>query len=683
MKNILKTVSGIVWILLLIFFSASCSDFLDEELKTERDLSYLETREGLERIAVSMYHTFRYPFGVEATVSTTQYGTDEFGVGGDNSNHDWNDYTANLSPSVVTINSNTTQAHDIWNAMYVGINYANIVLANADNILPDGKERIIMKAEAYFARGFDYLKLVKQYGGVPLRLVPPKGEIEQYFVRESVEVCVGQVIADLKLAYDGLPETAPKQGKLYKDVAAHFLAEAHLFRASEINDSWNGPYKAADLEACIKYADEVIPNHPLAPNFRDLWAFSEVDGANEKLGEIIFAAQFTSDLATMPGGTSRNTMHLYFGSIYNNQPGFFRDIAGDREYQRPRTTEYIYDVYDLENDSRFWKSFRTKYLLNDPADMNGLKGTETDPKHIYEPGDLGHIYIINKKSDDRFATTDPKPNANYTGVYFYNPITGKAVPQTFVRYYRDGAMGLTRNDRFPPVSKYFDGSRPSAAEENGRRDGILARSATTYLIKAEALIRQNKYDEAIGVINIVRQRARFKAGEDRADYTDGGAAYANNPAGQTAMLKTFPNLTGLDPLKLNSFCNRNSYYESLEIAETTDETDLTNYTATNLPPEDEAIIKTLGYTTGYDRMMCFLLNERTRELAGEFHRWEDLSRTKTLLARAKAFNTAAAPNIADKHYLRPIPQTHLNAIRNADGHALTAEEKKAMQNPGY
>ena len=48
---------------------------------------------------------------------------------------------------------------------------------------------------------------------------------------------------------------------------------------------------------------------------------------------------------------------------------------------------------------------------------------------------------------------------------------------------------------------------------------------------------------------------------------------------------------------------------------------------------DAPIYTELGCSSNADKMMCFLLNERTRELCGELLRWEDLARTKTLDTR--------------------------------------------------
>jgi hypothetical protein len=86
-------------------------------------------------------------------------------------------------------------------------------------------------------------------------------------------------------------------------------------------------------------------------------------------------------------------------------------------------------------------------------------------------------------------------------------------------------------------------------------------------------------------------------------------------------------------------------------------------------------------------MMCFLLDERSRELIGEGHRYEDLVRTRTLDARWHAFNDGAGQGIGNfdpsKHYYRPIPQSFLDNITNESGAKLSDSEKAAMQNPGY
>ena len=73
----------------------------------------------------------------------------------------------------------------------------------------------------------------------------------------------------------------------------------------------------------------------------------------------------------------------------------------------------------------------------------------------------------------------------------------------------------------------------------------------------------------------------------------------------------------------------------------------------------------------------FLLDERERELAGEEARWWTLTRMgkDVFLARIKAFNAGAAPNVKEFHLLRPIPQTQIDRTEGG----VTA----FPQNPGY
>jgi len=176
------------------------------------------------------------------------------------------------------------------------------------------------------------------------------------------------------------------------------------------------------------------------------------------------------------------------------------------------------------------------------------------------------------------------------------------------------------------------------------------------------------YADALPYINAVRTRASYKDGENRSFYTDGAAS--------------FPTSTYVQASSMNSFITENSYYESNDIPVTTSATDLTITSTTSFPAEDEAVISKLGYSSQYDKMLCLILDERTRELCGEWLRWEDLSRTKTLVTRVKAYNREGKANIQDHHNLRPIPQTFLDGIYK-DGHPLTSDEKSAMQNPGY
>ena len=623
---------------------------LDENLTTSRGMSYYTTDEGITSLSTGTYYAvFSLPFNGEWMYSNTNYGTDEFHVGGDNSNAQNNAYSNGLESIITPINTNTITANAQWDNLYLGIGYANLLIQSA--AVSASTSAVIKKTalgEGYFFRAYNYLRLVSQYGAVPLKTKVSTG-IEVEFTRAAPKDVYAQIISDFDSAYNLLANgTAPAH--ITKDAAAHYLAKAYLCRASEINNSWNSTTRAADLAAIAPLCDAVIANHPLASNFASLWSYTAPDGANEKLPEIILSAQFTADAST----NGSNTQHLYYASRYDDLPFMQRDLTGDRPFSRLGTTYYMYRAYDQVNDSRFWKSFKTKDLLNKPSGS-------------YAVGDVGIMYIINQPGDARFSSYKILNTIPYSK-------TGRPIANVYVAYpggtTNDGA--LFADVRFPSLSKFLDGSRVGGMNDvRGLRDITLARSAETYLIAAEAKIRlaamgTGSYTDALPYINTVRTRAQYQSGENRSVYTDGGAAPSSN--GQAAAL--------------NSFMPENSYYESNNIPVATTATGLTVSGIAPLPANDEYIISTLGYTSTYDRMLCFLLNERARELCGEFLRWEDLSRTKTLVARAKAYNPDAAPNIKDFHTLRPIPQTFLDGIQ-ANGLALTGTQKQTIQNPGY
>jgi len=631
----------------------SCSkSFLNETLETARDFSYYDTEAGIQQLAVGTYYrVFASPFASEYQFGTTNYGTDEFHVGGDDTNSQWNNYDSRFGSIIVTTRTNAQEA---WDNQYLGIGLANQLIESATKI--ESTSDAIKKTalgEGYFMRAFNYLKLVRQYGGVPLKLTPST-TVELEFTRATAEEVLKQVIDDFTQAYNLLANTGGPD-RITKDAAAHFLAKAYLTRASEINDSWNSSTKSADLQKVVSLSDEVIAHHPLASNYQALWDYTKPDGTNEFLPELILSASFSRD----PALKTENDSHIFFTARYDDLPLMQRDLTGMRPYSRLAPTYFTYDVFNHINDSRFWKVFRTKHRVNKAGASGGI---------TYTPGvDLGIMYIINSATDTRFAKTI---NNNDPSILY--SVTNKTIPSVYVAHAADG-LGLEANPRFPSLSKHFESDRTAINDNRGMRDEILARSAETYLMAAEAKVRlaaagTGSYADALPYINAVRNRATYKDGENREFYTDGAAS--------------FPTSTYVQPASMNSFMLENSYYESNNIPVTTAATDLTIASTSALPAEDEAVITKLGYSSQYDRMLSLILDERTRELCGEWLRWEDLSRTKTLVARVRAYNKEAKANIQDHHNLRPIPQTFLDGIYSA-GQPLTADEKAAMQNPGY
>jgi len=144
-------------------------------------------------------------------------------------------------------------------------------------------------------------------------------------------------------------------------------------------------------------------------------------------------------------------------------------------------------------------------------------------------------------------------------------------------------------------------------EARGIRNGSFARLADTYLMLAEAYGRKGDYGNALLYVNVLRNRAAYKANEVRSpqiwQFMGGPNTLANTSATNLATMTLF-----------------------------------TSNAASELYPAN--------VTSTQDRFIHFILNERTRELCGEFYRWEDLVRTETLFDRTKLYNADISPSFS-------------------------------------
>lgn len=638
---------------------SSCKKFIKEELVTTLTEDYYKTDVGLEDLVKSAYTPLQWRFTGEQSYGMYNFGTDEFREGDQFNNVRYNDYDANL-------NSNDAFVNGLWTNNYSGIRRCNqgiemIVAFNdaSSRVLGTQAQKDLRIAELKALRALYYFQMVTQLGGVPLITSVPK-EPQYEFPRASVADVYNQIITDLRAAGPGLPwrYTGADRGRATRAMAYHFLAKAYLTRGSAVTDARG--QKPTDMDSVIYYSNDVITNsgHALEADYGNLFNSAYPDGtiplpgqngavptgskakidANNASNEIIYAAQFSSNL-NLAG--LNNQTHLFYPSAYDaGIPGMARDFFNGRPFRRLRPTDYTIDIFDKINDSRFFKSFQTAFYRNVASNTNLPVFTVSnapDPSLVGRPrvgiGDTAALYIVN-------PINMPLLTATISEMRYYS---------VFARYKQTTVGGAISTDytgnKYLTLMKFGDPIRLTTTnnEARGIRNGTFIRLADTYLMLAEAYGRKGDYTNALIHVNVLRTRAAYKANEARSpqiwQYMGGPNTLANTSANNLATTTLFT----------------------------------TNAASEQYPAT---------VTSTADRFIHFILNERTRELCGEFYRWEDLVRTETLYSRTKLFNLDISPSFATFHKLRPIPLLQMLA-QTVNGKPMTAADMAAYQNPGY
>ena len=484
----------------LLASTTGCKDLLEEVPISQVGAQYASTPIGFESVVRASYASLREYYGRESAMTLTVFGTDTYTMGADGAYKYINQYTSQMNAQVDII-------RDTWNALYKAINTINVALDAADGITPFDetlKKRRI--AELKFLRAHHYFILVQMFGPVSLltkgNLVPTKE-----FTRAPVKDVYAQITSDLESSLTDLTPATPDYGRVTKGAAEHLLAKVYLTKATDKEAS-----ATDDFAKAATYAQNVIKNYTynLLPDFASVFA----QGGGEVNSEVIFATQYTSEPITNIGvsynnnnttGTitmvNGNQSHLYFGMEYDAQAGMQRDIANGRPFKRFRPTDYLLNVVfaekDRVNDSRYKKSFKDTWLSNNPG--------RTTP--IFD----------NSKTSLKFAAGD-------TSIFI--PGYEMTMAERAKRRYQVLVPSLYRPNLFPTLQKFLDPIRQNINYEPGSRDFITFRLAETYLIAAEALIKQGKAADAVPFINAVRRRAAWPGRQTAMEIT---AAQATMP----------------------------------------------------------------------------------------------------------------------------------------------------------
>ncbi len=235
-KGVLKIFSRYLPFIMLVFMS--CEDILVEKPKTLAVEIFYNTAGEVETAVNAVYSPVKGT--IEEQIAILDAHTDwGYGRG---SRADYNNLQGFNA-------ANINNAGSRWNAFYLTIRNANLVIKNAPNGSSISKTDIDNNtAEAKFLRAFAYFQLIRCWGSIPLRTEANMTEID--LAKSSVADIYTLIITDLIFAENILPETQTLVGKPTKYAAKTMLADVYLTQG-KYNEARN---KANEVIQSNKYS---------------------------------------------------------------------------------------------------------------------------------------------------------------------------------------------------------------------------------------------------------------------------------------------------------------------------------------------------------------------------------------------------------------------------------------------
>ncbi|SDF05409.1 Starch-binding associating with outer membrane [Pricia antarctica] len=359
-----------------------------------------------------------------------------------------------------------------WTNFYKAISRANFALSVINDLSEaDVPNKTARQAELRFLRGHSHFMLKLLFNKIPyIREGLTQEEIALVSNDVSDEDLWNTIAEDFLYAYDNLPQSQEEPGRADRNAAAAYLAKLRLYQAYEQNEEHQVTgINPARLQEVIDYADEVTGS--LEPDYGNNY----LDGFDNG-SESIWAAQFSINDGTTVGRVSYVTgLNSPHGTALYGCCGFH--LASQNMVNAFKTDANGLPLLDTFNDTDIFTN------LNADGETPPDAGLTVDPRLDHTVGVPGRPF--------KYRNTLNEP-----GDLVYN-FSWARDPGVY------GYFGNMKEQQAPDCSCY----KKEGPFMGTSKNVDFIRYADVLLFKAEALIQLNRWDEALPIINQIRERA--------------------------------------------------------------------------------------------------------------------------------------------------------------------------------
>ena len=444
---------------------SSCESFLDKHVP-QGTLSdeQVKTPANAEAMVVSAYAIFTTAEDINSSFSMLNFEvrSDDAYKGGSGPGDGDVFHQLEIQQGVLTTNWNI---NDMWVRLYNSLSRVNsaIALLNVSDF--DMKQQRL--AEMKFLRAYGHFLLKRLYKHIPF-VINENLTYDEYNNLSNREFSNDEgwqlIINDLEEAFKVLPEKQADKGRPTKAAAAAFLAKVYLYKAYHQDDENTNQVTSinqAELQKVIEYTNPTLyANYGLEAdihnNFRPEEQF-------ENGIESIWAIQYSRN-----DGSTYGNLNWSYGLIPPNIPGA---TDGGTDFFKP--SQNLVNAYRTGADGLpLLDTFNQK-----DYDMNV---DNADPRLFLTVGMPGLPYMFNKN----YMMDKTSVWSRSGGVYgYYVSLKQNVDPALIGEYLIKGSYWASSMNR------------------------IVFRYADVLLMRAEAYAQLGNSEQAIALVNQIRQRA--------------------------------------------------------------------------------------------------------------------------------------------------------------------------------